>query len=646
MARKKRYGLDDSLMSQFQAEYDRNAALSQPQQQPQKPSKGFLLDQLSTLGGIGGSLGGAASGAALGSVVPIVGTAAGGILGALLGGALGGGAGEAAENIATGDDLMKNVGKEAALNGLFGAGPIRAGSLVARTAGGLARGAGKDALSQAGTKAVTDTPIRNLIGSKLGQVSDNAAIRGLGLTGSQMGKVEAKAGGKTTAQLIKSEGLHGASPEDITAHIGTLNKQFGDIVTKSGDVPKTDIIKALTSVQKNLTKAGTTADDTRTAQSLAQELDVALGKFKGDTISAKDLNKLKSRFDANVNYNAAIADPAKYSTDKRAADLLRDVLRAASEKSGAAGAGELKALGSRLSSLRTLEEKAIQQSRVGKGNGPIGMRDVVMGAGGTVAGGPIGGLATMAATHAANSRTGQKLLSKATGAVGDKLTSSGGANALGLPAIATREGIMGALTGGEGLQQPQQAQEPQQPGLAALGAQSGTMQAAEPSIGGVTKSQLEQAMMAALADGNSDAFNDLKKMHDLLDTGNTRLGQTAAGQVAASDNAINTLDQLDQLYGSAGGGSNVIQGNIQNTLGNLGLDNNAKVYNDLAASSVSQLARALNGGGQVSDADAAVVVQALPRLTDTKEVAAAKIAALRARLENARNNTLTLNGAG
>jgi hypothetical protein len=122
------------------------------------------------------------------------------------------------------------------------------------------------------------------------------------------------------------------------------------------------------------------------------------------------------------------------------------------------------------------------------------------------------------------------------------------------------------------------------------------------------------------------------------------LSSTTATQVAASANASNTLDQLEGLFGVAGGGSGRIGGALKNALAKGGLEGNTQTYNDLAASSVSQIARALNGGGQVSDADAAVVIQALPKITDSASVAARKFAALKARLEASRQNTLMYNG--
>ena len=204
-------GLDNRLSWNKFAQQDLKSRVNSVSKKKDK-DKGFWLDQLSTGGGIGGALGGAALGASVGSVVPIVGTAAGGILGALLGGAVGGGAGEVAENAITGDDLTKNVGKEAALNGLFGAGPIRLASLGARTASGIARGVGKDALAQAGSKALKDTPIRSALG--LNNVGAKMSRQGEKLLGSQanLGKKEIRelGGGRTPSGVISD-----------------LNKQFG-----------------------------------------------------------------------------------------------------------------------------------------------------------------------------------------------------------------------------------------------------------------------------------------------------------------------------------------------------------------------------------------------------------------------------------
>jgi hypothetical protein len=123
----------------------------------------------------------------------------------------------------------------------------------------------------------------------------------------------------------------------------------------------------------------------------------------------------------------------------------------------------------------------------------------------------------------------------------------------------------------------------------------------------------------------------------------TELGATAKTQLASSGNASSTLSQLEGLFASAGGGSGKVGGTVGNLLAGAGLNSNAQIYNELSNSSVTQIARALNGGGQVTDADAVVVIQALPKITDSPEVAQAKFNALKQRLAIAQENIYKYN---
>lgn len=118
------------------------------QKQPEKKQKDFFTDLLSTLTGAGGTAAGAALGTAL---LPGIGT----LIGAGLGGALGSAGGEVAENAMTGDDLMKNVGTEAALGGVFGAGPIRLLKAGAQGVGALRGARAAQAATEASAGAKT-----------------------------------------------------------------------------------------------------------------------------------------------------------------------------------------------------------------------------------------------------------------------------------------------------------------------------------------------------------------------------------------------------------------------------------------------------------------------------------------------------------
>jgi len=122
------------------------------------------------------------------------------------------------------------------------------------------------------------------------------------------------------------------------------------------------------------------------------------------------------------------------------------------------------------------------------------------------------------------------------------------------------------------------------------------------------------------------------------------LNAQSKSSLATSANGIGTLNQLEQLFASTGGGSGKVGGLLANTLSKVGANDNVASYNDLSASASTQIAKAINGGGQVSDADAAVIIRALPRTTDSPAVARAKFAALKERLENSRQNTLLYGG--
>lgn len=106
--------------------------------QSQKKKKNFFVDQVSTVGGILGGIGGS-------FVAPIAGTAAGAGLGSALG--------ETLENALTGERLTKNVGKEAALGAIFGAGPIKL--LKGAGAGAKALATGADDVVGAASRAAT-----------------------------------------------------------------------------------------------------------------------------------------------------------------------------------------------------------------------------------------------------------------------------------------------------------------------------------------------------------------------------------------------------------------------------------------------------------------------------------------------------------
>lgn len=93
---------------------DPRTAFTQPNAKPKK-KKNFLLDQISTVGGILGGIGGSL-------LSPIAGTAAGSGVGSALGQAL--------ENAITGDAIGNGVVKEGLVGGVLGVGPLKLGGKV------------------------------------------------------------------------------------------------------------------------------------------------------------------------------------------------------------------------------------------------------------------------------------------------------------------------------------------------------------------------------------------------------------------------------------------------------------------------------------------------------------------------------------
>lgn len=128
----------------------------QAPKKPDKKKKSFLLDQLSTAGGIIGGIGGS-------FIAPIAGTAGGATVGS--------GLGEALENIISGESAGKNVLKEAALGGVFAAPPIRLGKAVlsAGRAGKTAAGVTEQAAT-----AATREPLKTSFRGKLTDLGNKA----------------------------------------------------------------------------------------------------------------------------------------------------------------------------------------------------------------------------------------------------------------------------------------------------------------------------------------------------------------------------------------------------------------------------------------------------------------------------------------
>lgn len=608
------------------------APKGQAQKTPTK-KKNFWLDQISTAGGILGAIGGT-------MVAPIVGTAAGGAAGSAIG--------EGLENLITGDRLTKNVGKEAALGGVFAAGPIRAASLIGRTGQALAQGAGKNSLKIATEKALTDTPIRTALSKPIGAISDRASTRGLGLSPSQLTKVQKTTGGTPLSGYMRANGLEGAGPDDITKHVGDLNKRFGQVVESAGDISKNDITKRINLAMKELGGKGKTLDDQATASALKGELDFALSKF-GPRVSAKELNSLKTRFDAGVNYNASIQNPLKFGTDKRAADILRDTLQEAADKSAFAGKGELKQLGMNLRTARLLEEKAIQQANNGKGSGPLNMRSLLGGTVGMGVGGPGGAVAGAVATQALNSRGTQQALARGAAKLSDNL--SGATSPLNAGGIIKRVGAAGVASGG--INQALQNVQPEgmEQSIEDLDAQllDGPDMMQEPEMGqagqlGLTREDVQAAM---IEDMQLTGGKNIEKLKTLYEFGQADVAKSKELSSQASKDLSNSqagLDAVANLRGMISDDPSLQKKALvdPSALGGLaGSLLGTASYDTARQQAVDVIAR-LRTGAAITSNEEKRFLKMLPQAFDSPDVANYKLGIL----EKAFNTVATRGGSG
>lgn len=649
--------------------------------------KDFWTDQISTGGGIGGALGGAAAGAALGSVVPVIGTAIGGIAGGILGGALGSGAGEFTENAVTGEkDLFKNVGQEALLGGVFSAPPLK-----------LARGIA--AASKAGTggaKLAFEQAVAGTAKNATGKTANNFVQNVANKTYAQAFNLPRRFTGKlkpeeTAQALIKygvGGGLDNIENTSVKA-LSTLGGILDNSVTKiGGDVKVGDVSGVFKNLEKyNIPKGELQAlrtsitDIGTTGRNLGYEnpsrlLDKIreLEKRGYDLVKAGETNLSK-------NPNSVALGDAYLQSAKELEDNLYGAITSKgtvkalqTEANQAALNGIAKGLGDEFmkitdpKEIRTLMQPFVRarqlttltrdeaQSAGTNAIGGLGARGAGGGAGalaGFGLGGPVGaavggiggflGAPLVRGAQEAVQAPVSTTVGRALGSLGGKLPSGAGSAGPvgGLGAVTARQTIGQNTFGNQGSQQPTLDEALLQNSLSGVGtAQPQQMQQPQETSPYGRENLLYDIQRDPQ---NADQYIAYyQQLQEVFGPSQQALSQSNQSALASADNADNTLSQLEQLYQTAGGGSGRIAGAIQNVAGSAGLDKNASVYNSLAQASVTQIAKALagSGAGTVSDADARVIIAALPTLQDSPEEAQAKFSALKQRLQAARQNTL------
>lgn len=659
------------------------------QQKAKAPQKNWLVDQVSTVGGIGGGILGALLGTAAGPLGTFGGAAGGS--------ALGSGAGEFIENLLTGEkDMTKNVGQEALLGGLFGAGPIRGANVLFQGGKALAQGAGKQGVKEAAEKAVTATPIRNALKLSKGGKSAEALGNRMVASQTQVTGAQARQRGLKPVDIIGGVNKRtGLTSLDDMAEVGRSLTGQGDnsildVLTREavGSTNGVDVGDLRTAATKLLDSQGTLLSSTQRKDLLrnvknasvamrggsdgslsplanadealnqANAFRAAAQTIKSRSLTASPEQAQMAKIYDNLAKNIEDSIYASPGVGKAVPELARFGSTSLREMAGEAAATGNKAQAEAyrrladevagikdVKGLRSLKKDFVGINQIddltaqAEGARAFNAEDATS----LMRGSPIRGTIA-AATGAALPRVGGKLAKVGRAAQGGTAKAGQGVTSKG---IAGRLGIMGALTGDQAAPEEMMMQ----PGIEeALMAQEAGMgapeQMQEPSVGGITKSQLEQAMVAAAMDGNSDAFSQLQTIYGLLpqQEAGMDLNASTAAMAAKQATGEQALDTLLSQYESAGGGQGIL-GNATNLAGGLGLNANAGAYNDSVAGTARQLSRAMGETGAGSDSDAQAYISQMPRLTDTPEQAQIKIARLRELLATARQNTL-MYGAG
>ena len=651
-----------------------------------KKDEGGLASWLPTIGGLGGSIaGGVGAGALAGSVVPGIGTAAGagvGLLGAILGGALGSGAGKVGENALEGNnDLGQGVAGEALLGGATSVGPIRGINAIVKGGTALAKKEGGRGILEAFGKATTDTPIRNMLGGTARKASDDLAVKSLRLNPSQVTNYKDKFG-EDVSTTLRNHGLQGADAASIGAKRTGLDNSFSNIVSNAPDVAKGNVLDSVRA-EVNRLKAAGPSDSAAIGDNLMAEVESTLAKY-GDNIPASELNKLRRSYDSLVNYTEKAANPSRYGVNKRMADSLRGTLQETADNAGLnAGGQSLKDVGMNISKLRSLEKVATKQEGLGRGSGPLGMRDLLGaipgGVAGTAIGGPAGGivgaLATGAATKALNSRpvlrAGSKVLDKFGGSGAGGIPPVGGAAlggaagdaakyGLSIPGQIGRFGAVGAAQNGLDTQADGSDQLDEY-GLApedwdaynqALQAEG--IQADEPGAGtsmgdglggqpqqpsnpfGISLEDVGAQMKEALTKGDTKGYGVLSDLYDRIyqyesDAADTGKGSDKALTQGAQERA-DLIKSLGLTEGAVNAGS-INYGPIGSRVEDIKSIFNAADPETLSfRNMVSGLQAAITkarAGTSLTDGEKALLMQYTPNVTDSEQQVRSKLEQLR-----------------
>lgn len=629
----------------------------QPSSSAGKPKRGGWKSWVPMAVGLGATL----------AAAPLTGGASLAGTAAILGGAglIGGGAGEwAAQRLNKEKTDVGKIAKEGVINGALSAIPI---GKVGQVAKGLVK-KGAAGVAEQGVERAGAGGIRDYISSKLLKAADNTALRA-GKVGGQKTAISGfkERFGEDLGTYIRKNGLVGKGATDVESDvIKGLNSKYGKLVEKiDRPISSSDVLAHNQKSLEKLLGSSSTANK-KLSQDVFDELG-AIFKKEGDAITPKRLNEIKAEFQANARNAYKLGANAKPGVDEKVAEYLKKTLQ------GVSGSSELATTGKELDKAYKASKIISKGEQVGRGNLSLSLGDAVVGAP-LLAVNPVAAAGGVAAKRVINSPTVQSFIANKLASAGERVAGTAvkevaakgtekvaetGAKALikqTAKSQAIPRSIQALMTGGNAQQpslDPTTMATPKYGAFDSSGQQNDQANIAALLGGGAsTGSESQYSRDAMIADikrdpKNSATYMNLYKELNPEPTGSD-LSQTSRSALASSDNAINTLDQLEGLFTNAGGGSGRLGGKLKGIAAGAGFDESARVYNNLSQASVTQIAKALagSGSGTVSDMDAKVIMAALPTISDTKTEAAAKFKALRQRLENAKSNTVNYGAGG
>ncbi len=160
----------------------------------------------------------------------------------------------------------------------------------------------------------------------------------------------------------------------------------------------------------------------------------------------------------------------------------------------------------------------------------------------------------------------------------------------------------------------------------------------EPTVGGYSRSQLEDGYVAALMAGDAKAADAIGSIIDIMNNNEKRTADSGGTKDEAGkkrEAGLRTLNTLLQSYERGGGGQGIIGGTLTNLLNGVtggAYNSSAQTYATQARGAAAQIIKALGESGTLSDRDIQAAIDMLPQNTDTDKVAKEKISNLMALL--------------